>query len=939
VRARTILLALAAALLTALLGSASQAGAAVPIENFGVVPSTSQAGGHPDLQFAATIKPGYIQQAEEGLNSTCDCENARFIIIHAPQGLVGSPQSLPTCTAVQLATNSCPVDSQVGVIEAGVKGGVAVAAVYNMVPREGEAGLFAFSALGVQVFEVFSSRTDSDYGLDNKTALTSFFIVRYFNQILWGVPADPSHDKLRFRANSFFGSLPGVLCDENGTIPIPSLLSSLTGPLSGPTSATRLCGIRDDQTGASSNSPLTPFTENPTSCGTPLTTTVDVVSYDGTTTHAQSAYPATTGCDQLSFNPSLAAKPTTTSADSPSGLDAELSVPQYESPSVPSPSEIKATKMILPPGFTINANAADGKGACSDTEASFGTTEAAHCPETSKIGTIEIHTALLPGPLPGYIYLGQPLSGSRYRVFLAADGFNVHVKLAGTIVPDPVTGQLTIFFNDLPETPFSDFTIHIFGSERGSLATPIACGTYPVVTTFTPWDTLLGEQTSVQHFTIDSGPNGGPCPVPSSRPFGPGFEAGSLGNTAGAHSPFSLDLSRPDGDQDLTGLSLTTPLGFSADLSGIPYCPEAAIARLADSGYSGLSELAVPACPAASQVGTLTAAAGTGSKPLYVQGKLYLAGPYKGAQLSLLAVVPAVSGPYDLGVIAIRNAIEVNPVTAQVTTVSDPLPQIVAGIPLRTRSLRVDIDRAGFARNPTNCDPLSVAAGITGDQGALASRVVPYQVANCATLPYRPTLSMRLTGGLNRLGHPAIHAVLRAGPGEANTRSVSVTLPKGELLDNSHIGSVCAKADFVANTCPAGSQVGHAEVTTPLLDRPLAGSVYLRSSRSGLPDLALDLEGQLDIEAVGRVDSVNERYRASFQTVPDVPFSEIDLSLAGGHKGLLQNSESLCGARKFAAVRLLGQNGRPLDRRVRLEVPCGHPPNRRGLHRAVEAHR
>ena len=806
-----------------------------------------------------------------------------------------------------------------------------------MVPREGESGLLAFNALGLQVFEVLSSRTNSDYGLDSTTSLTNSLVPRYFDQVLWGVPADSSHDPLRFKADSLLGSVPGILCDENGVPPTPSFNSDLFGPPSGPESATHIClAIITGQTGASSNSPAVPFTENPTSCGVPLTSTVVVPAYDGTTTNSSFPFPATTGCDQLSFNPSLAAKPTTTSSDSPSGLDAELSVPQYESSSVPSPSEIKATKMVLPPGFTINANAADGKTACADAEASFGTLEPAHCPEASKIGTLELHTALLPGPLPGYIYLGRPLPGDRYRVFLSADGFNVHVKLAGSISPDPATGQLTIVFNDLPETPFADFTLHVFGSERGSLATPTACGTYPVVTTFTPWDALLGEKTAVQHFTIDSGPGGGPCP-PATRPFAPGFEAGSLSNAAGAHSPFSLDLTRPDGDQNLSRLSLTTPLGFSADLSGVPYCPQAAIDRLSASTYSGLAELESPACPAASQVGTLTASAGAGSKPLYVPGKLYLAGPYKGAPLSLLAVVPAVSGPYDLGVIAIRNAIEVNPLTAQVTTTSDPLPQILAGIPLRTRSLRVDVDRQGFARNPTNCDPLTIDARISADQGGLANPVLPFQVANCATLPYQPNLSIRLSGGINRLGHPAIHAVFSAKAGEANTRSVTVTLPKGELLDNSHIGSVCSKVDFAANSCPAGSRVGRAQVTTPLLDQPLAGSVYLRSSSSGLPDLALDLEGQLDIEAVGFVNSVDERYRTRFQTVPDVPVSEIDLDLAGGHRGLLQNSEGLCRARRFASMRLLGQNGRQLNRRVRIQLPCSHARHKRGLRRAAEA--
>jgi hypothetical protein len=588
--------------------------------------------------------------------------------------------------------------------------------------------------------------------------------------------------------------------------------------------------------------------------------------------------------------------------------------------------------VTLPEGFTISSNAADGKLACNDADAKIGinSQDAAECPEFAKIGTLEIETALLPGPLEGYVYLGAPQPGNRYRIFLAADGFNTHVKLAGEVHPDPVTGQVVISFDELPQSPFSEFRLHVFGAERGILATPTQCGTYAVQSHFTPWDSVLPDQDATQFFTIDSGPNGAPCPGPI-RPFHPNFKAGSSGNMAGAFSPLSIDLSRNDGDQFLSSLSVTTPPGFSASLKGVPYCPQSAIDRLAGSGYGGLAELASPSCPAASQVGTVKAAAGAGSRPLNVDGKVYLAGPYKGAPLSLLFVVPAVSGPYDLGNVAVRAAIAVNPVTAQVSTVSDPLPQILEGITLRTKSLRVNIDRPNFALNPTNCDPLSVGATATGDQGTTAALSSFFQVANCSSLPFKPKLALILTGGLKRRGHPAIKAVLTRQPGEANLSRTSVALPPGELLDNSHIGTVCTRPRFAADQCPEGSLLGTAEAVTPILDQPLKGNVYLRSSNHSLPDLVADLEGQIDIELAGSIDTVKGgSLRTTFESVPDAPVSRFTLSLAGGKRGLLQNSKSLCGKPKFAVTKMRGQNGAKFNSETELSTKCTSKRARHG---------
>jgi hypothetical protein len=695
----------------------------------------------------------------------------------------------------------------------------------------------------------------------------------------------------------------------------------------------------------SSNSPETPFTQNPTTCGeTSLTTSLDVLAYDKGETHAESAWPPSTDCDQLTFNPSQSIEPTTHAADSPSGAEFRLTVPQFENPSVPSPSELRAAHVTLPRGFTLAPNVTNGKTTCSEAEAKMGayaSTEEGHCPEDAKIGTISVDTPVLPGPLEGAAYLGEPKPGNRFRIFFLFDGFGVHVKLPGTITPDPGTGQIHIDFQNLPQAPFETFNLHVFGSERGPLDTPTQCGTYEVTTEFTPWDSALSNQTSRQFFEVTEGPNGSPCPN-GPRSFRPGFQAASASNTAGSHTSFSLNLTRPDGDQNLASLKLTTPPGFSATLRGVSYCPQASIEAAALESHTGLAEQAAPSCPASSQVGEFTTGSGPGNHPLYLPGKVYLAGPYQGAPLSFVFITPAVSAGYDLGNVVVREGLAVNPETAQVTTAGAPLPQIFQGIPLRLRQIFVDLNRPDFALNPTNCNPLEVKAEILGTEGAEFTAANHFQVANCASLPYAPKLTLKLSGGLNRLGHPAIHSSFTAKPGEANTSLVSVALPRGEILDNAHIQSPCTRVELNAETCPAGSVIGHAVADTPLLDKPLEGPVYLATGFGHqLPDLIADLRGQIHIQLDGKVDTVSHgSLRTTFQSVPDAPISGFTLDLAGGSRGLVQNSEGLCGAAKQATVRMVGQNGKSLQRGVPLQISCGKAAkHKRKVHKARRAGR
>ncbi len=877
--------------LFALALAARPAAAAEPVgarvKTFTAVPSSTQAGGHPDLKVDFTIgsRIDPVVLEENGANTV------RNAMVETPGGFIGNPHAVESCTSQQFQADRCPPDSQVGtalpdvLVNEGTGVVLNLEPVYNLEPEPGQAGLLAFKASNFNFpnYIVLSARTDGDYGLNAESrGITSFFALVGFHMVLWGVPAAPIHDAFRF---TYGGGFPG------GN---PS----------------------------SSNLPERAFLSMPTTCAGPLKATLKTLAYDGGEKEGSTVWPATTGCDQLNFNPSLSAKPSTTQADTATGLDVVLKVPQYESPETPSASEIKETRVTLPEGFSINPSAADGKVSCSDLQAHIKDRTEAQCPQEAKVGTLSIDSWALPDPIPGAIYLGDPLPGDRYRLILTADGFGTHIKLPGSVHADPRTGQLTAEFVNLPQAPLTQFDMHFFGSERGLLATPAKCGTYAVQSEFVPWATELPNQTSTQFFKIDSGPNGGPCPGVV-RPFGPAFRAVGATNGAGAHGAFSVNIDRPDGDQTLSTIGVSTPPGFSATLKGVPACPEATLREIESPGWSGLAEGWAPKCPAASQVGVSTAGAGAGSRPFYAPGKVYLGGPYKGAPLSFAVVTPAVSGPYDLGNVVNRVAVKVNPSTATVTAVSDPLPQIIEGVPLRLRSVLINLDRKDFTINPTNCSPFAVTGILTGDQGAGASPQNHFQVANCDGLGFEPKLRLSLAGATKRTGNPALTAVLTQPEGEANISRAVVSLPHSEFLDQAHLANICTRVQFAADQCPPRSVYGSASVVTPLLDQPLRGPVYLRSNpEHELPDLVAALRGPasqpIAIELVGRIDSFNEGIRTTFESVPDAPVTKFVLAMKGGSHGLLKNSTNLCRGRHYVDAKILGQNGERANQRPEL---------------------
>ena len=606
-------------------------------------------------------------------------------------------------------------------------------------------------------------------------------------------------------------------------------------------------------------------------------------------------------------------------------------------------AHLKDATVTLPQGLVINPSVANGLGACSEAQIGYAPTggqihfsEATqNCPDASKLGSVEVSVPLLDHKLQGAVYAAKPFQnpfGSLVAIYLVIENKNdgIVAKLAGKVTPDPQTGQLTTTFTESPQLPLEDVDLHFFKGPEAALKTPIACGKYTTSSSLVPWSTPEGEteHPSDSFQTLVAAGGSGACPsTEAGAPNNPSFSAGTIAPQAGAYSPFVLKITRQDGTQRIAKIDTILPKGLTGKLAGVPYCSEAAIAqaKAREVPNQGAAEQANPSCSAASEVGTVTVGAGAGIAPFYAQGKAYLAGPYKGAQLSIAIITPAVAGPFDLGAVVVRTPLYVDPETTQIHAVSDPIPSIIEGVPLDVRSIALRLGRPDFTLNPTSCAPAQVLGSATSTLGSSTALASPFQVGGCNSLKFKPKVSLRLKGSTKRGRFPALKAVVSYPPGAgyANTASAQVTLPHAQFIEQGHFKTICTKVQFAANACPAGAIYGSAKAYTPLLDQPVQGPVYLRSSSHELPDLVIAFKGQVDAVLVGRVDTgKNGGIRNTFEAAPDVPVSKVVLEMQGGRKGLLVNSENICRKEQRAIAHFVGQNGVVSDSKPLVKNDC-----------------
>jgi hypothetical protein len=911
----------------------------------------TQAGGHPYEAWTA-FEMNRVVKDDGGL--LVDGGNIRNVRVDLPPGLIGNPTAVPQCPKtrrIAFPTDKdegtpveqlCPPGSVVGLALITIEGSQPgelehlPVQVFNMEPPPGVAASFAFNYLSAQADLDASVRADGEYAVTVRTRNAVETLPVFGVKVaLWGNPADPVHDAQRClvlsgqpiesgippRCDNAFGGEPGTPYGPNA---FPD------------------------------NFPRKAFLTLPTSCTAPgvgLETRLNVESWDSSSAPTDASFishlppgyhgefepdPSTwgppqgpTGCDELPFDPSFSAQPDSVQPDSPSGLRVNLGFPQegLDDPEGLATAHLRNARVTLPEGMTINPSAAAGLQACTDAQVGFNSVSPAQCPDASKIATVTATTPVLEEQLSGAVYIGSqlsddPESGDMFRIVLVLQNAErgIFVKLLGKVRADAQTGRLETTFEGNPQLPVSAISLHFKDGPRAPLAMPLDCGQKTVNASLSSWAGHLVQRSD--SFNM-------PC-TPDLGLFAPSFQAGTTNPTGGAFSPFAVRISRPDRQQFMSGLTIEMPPGLIGKLKDVAQCPDA--------------QAAAGTCAIESRVGTATVGAGPGTNPFFIDGSVSLTGPYKGAPFGLSTAVRVIAGPFDLGMVVVRQAIFVDPVDAHITVVSDPLPTIVKGVPVRLRSIAVDVNRPGFTLNPTSCGPKQIKATMVSTTGAIHQVTQPFQVGDCQALPLRPKLRISLTGRkqLHDGGHPGVRAVLTQGLGQANLRSVQVKLPLSLALDPERAQSddLCEFEAGKRVDCPASSIIGHARAITPVLNRPLEGPVYFvknvrihpktgRTIRT-LPTLLIPLTGEVDIHLRAQTDVSRDKLVNTFGTVPDAPVSRFELTLKGGKRGILVVNGNPCRRDRVADALMDGQNGKRADRAVKIGMPCKKARKRGG---------
>ena len=871
----------------------------------------TQAGAHP---YALGVDFGFatFRSSRTARSENTPVEGIKDIAVELPPGVAGNELALGQCSTTELGTGGCAGSSQVGAIGVRISGGVSFVAPFawfNLKPDNGHTNELGFSVGGgLPIPMPTSVRTGGDYGLTNLTpdipnGLGALMTVE---ADLWGVPADSSHDFQRVLHGS--GTYEG---------------------------------------GHSSPLPKTPFLTMPSECGKPLVFRVAVDSYlhpgrldagggpdlsDPNWKVASVTDPPLTGCEKLqSFTPHVTVAPDTTFADTPAGTTVEVSVPQGEgltSPSALATPTLQNTKVTLPQGMVISPGQANGLGACQPGEDGVGTTGSPSCPADSKVGTVEIETPLLPDKLEGTVYVLQS-NPPNLQLLVAASADDVNVKLIGDVHLDGATGQLTSTFSGTPQLPFTHFRLTFSGGAQAALTTPPSCGVYSTTADFTPWSSpFTPDALSANAFELSAGPDGAACSSP--LPFKPSMIAGATTDQAGGYTDFSLLLSRGDGEQRIGGLQFKTPEGLLGMIGQVPLCQE--------------PQAAAGTCSSASQIGHTVVGAGAGPDPLYVPqagqapAPIYLTGPYKGAPFGLSIVVPVIAGPFNLGTVVVRAAINVDPLTSRLTISTDPLPQILDGIPTDLRQINTVIDRPGFMFNPTSCAPMEFSGVAQSATGAIAPISSHFQVGSCQSLKFKPDFRVSTSGKTSRANGASLDAkvLYPTGPlganqasSQSNIASVKVDLPKQLPSRLTTLQKACTAATFEANPaeCPAASKIGVVKAVTPVLPVPLTGPVYFVShGGEAFPSLVAVLQGygvRVDLVAATFISKAGIT-SSTFKQVPDVPIGSFELYLPQGKYSALAANGNLCKGKLAMPTVFTAQNGAVIHQSTPIAVTgCG----------------
>ncbi len=829
------------------------------------------------------------------------------VVVNLPPGIVGDPTATSRCSRRQFDGESeshfeepsCPALTQIGVDESIVQGVHVPFKVYNLVPPPGIAAQFAFNDQGTDVFLNAGVRSggptplDSDYGISVHTLIPQKAVL-FNTTTIWGVPSEESHDVQREAPSA------------GGSVPLLTLPTSCEGP--------QEFSIEALNTWQYAN----------------LHSRASVLTHEST-----GAPVGFTGCGNLGFDPSLSVAPDTSAGDTPAGLTTEIKVPQegLETLNGIATSNQRDATVVLPEGLVLNPGRASGLVACPLDEDGVGQEGPPRCPAASQVGTATVLTPLLSEPEEGKVYVveSQPPD---VKLLIALAGQGIEVKLVGDVHLNTTTGQLTTVFKETPEVPFTSFKLAFSGGSQAALVTPPGCGLFTSTSDFTPWSSPAVEDVfSPSSFQIATGTNGAPCESP--LPFNPTMIAGATTDQAGGYTAFSLLLSRADDQQRISKLQFKTPKGLLGMISHVQLCEEPQAAK---------SE-----CPQGSQIGHTIVGAGAGPDPLYVpeEGKpeapIYITGPYDGAPYGLLIAVPVIAGPFNLGTTVVRGKIEVDPQTSQLTITTDPVPTILDGVPVDMRTINAVIDRKEFMFNPTNCNPQAFSGTATSTEGTTAALSSPFQVGSCRSLTFKPGFSVSTSAKTSRTQGASLRVTMTL-PDEgglsstANVQRVKVSLPKQLPTPLKTLQKACLEKTFAENpkNCPVASQVGTVKVSTPVLPGGLTGTAYFVSHGGAkYPELIMVLVGEngVTVQVHGETQiSKAGITTATFATVPDVPFSNFELTLPQREFPALTANGNLCKGTLLMPTELVGQNGLVIQQNTKIAV-TGCPKAKKATHK------
>ncbi len=874
----------------------------------------TQAGSHP---FAVTTSFN-VNTKLVGAEEVPDL-NVKTLHFQLPAGFVGSLTAVPRCSTADFLTvdeNSypaCPNSTAVGATRVRILHQETIGnadPVYNLTPPPGVVAKIGFITVGIPVTVEVGVNGEAPNnvtaGLLNIPQAARFFGSRLE---LWGIPAAHAHDPFRGRCLTHVGG---------STNEFPSSGSCESGAAEAP------------------------FLTLPRSCTGPLLSSFQALSWqEPFAAPDEGSFQALgmSGCSKLGFGPAITAQPTSRASESATGLDFGLDVHDegLTSPTGLAQSDIRKAVVTLPEGMTANPSLAEGLNVCTEEDLKHETASAAPgegCPEESKIGTVEVESPLIEEPLKGSLYIAKP-HANPFNSLLALyfviknPTLGILIKQPALVEPNLTTGRLVTVVENIPQLPFSHFKLHFREGARSPLVTPPACGSYNVKAELTPWSGGAPITTS-SVFQIISGTSAGPCPAGGVPPFAPQISAGMANNNAGGFSPFDLRLTRGDGEAEISSFSTSMPPGLTGILTGIPFCPEAAI-ELART-KTGVQEQNEPSCPATSQLGHSLVGTGVGSALAYTPGRIYLAGPFHGDPFSLVSVTSAVVGPFDLGTVVIRFGLRIDPHTAQVNvdpSGSEPIPTIIQGIVTHVRDIRVSIDRPNFTLNPTSCEPLAISSTLTSNLAQSSTVSSRFQAADCANLAFKPSFNVFTSGKTSKANGASLTVKLAyptAPQGtQANIRSVKVELPKQLPSRLTTLQKACTAAQFDANPagCPAASVVGHARAITPLLPVPIEGPAYFVSNGGeAFPNLIMVLQGYgITIDLVGDTFISKAGITSStFKTVPDQPVSSFELVLPQGPYSALTANGNLCTSKLVMPTEFVGQNGGLLNQTTKVNV-------------------